>query len=82
MYSITALIKNEEHYDFFIYTGRPVVLNYRGKEQTITKGQKFGVRKSANGKQIRLVLDDALTRVFTIDLETANKLAKNLEPVS
>jgi hypothetical protein len=76
---VTALIKTSQHYDFFTYQGsKPVTVTYRDKDYEITKGTKFGVRKSANGKQIRLVIGNDVSRVFTISLDTARQLAKKV----
>jgi len=77
---VEALIKGEGVYQFFQYRGtKPVVLNFRGKEEYIEKGDKFGVRKSANGKQIRLIRPGAETRVFTLTSDQANSLAKGIK---
>jgi hypothetical protein len=80
MYSfLVARIKPADNYQFFTYEGkRPVPLDFRGKEILVTKGQKFGVRKSANKKAIRLILDDDVNRVFTISLDQARDLAKHV----
>ncbi len=76
---VVAAIKPAESYQFYTYKGKPMQIPYRGIEVPLTKGQKFGVRKSANGKKIRLVMGDEVSRVFTIDLELAKKLAKNIK---
>lgn len=82
MYSflaITARIKPDTDYDWFTYGGRkPVPVNYRGTERLITKGTRFGVRPSTNGKSIRLVFPNEITKVYTIDLDTAKALAKGV----
>jgi hypothetical protein len=81
MYScLVARIKGEDEYDFFTYTGPMIMLPFRGIEIPLSKGEKFGVRKSSNGKSIRLILGDDLNRVFTIDLETAKKIARSVGP--
>ena len=81
MYScLVARIKGEDEYDFFTYTGPMIMLPFRGIEIPLSKGEKFGVRKSSNGKSIRLILGDDLNHVFTIDLETAKKIARSVGP--
>jgi len=80
MYScLVARIKGEDEYDFFTYKGKPIDVPFRGITRTLEKGQRFGVRKSSNGKQIRLVFEGDLTRVMTIDLATAQKIAKGIK---
>lgn len=82
MYSflIQSLVKPETNYDFFSYSGaKPVEVSFRGKPIEIKKGMRFGVRKSSNGKMIRLIFPDDPTRVITIDLETAQRLAKGIK---
>ena len=79
MYSFLAAIKPATSYDWFTYTKGPAIeLDFRGKPVTISKGQKFGVRKSASGKNIRLVLPDEITKVLTITLDQAKALAKGV----
>lgn len=81
MYSflvVQSRIKPAEDYDFFTYDGPKMNLDFRGRPVTITKGTRFGVRKSSSQKAIRLVLGDDVNRVFTIDLPTAKKLAKHI----
>lgn len=84
MYSflvINARIKRPSEYEYFTYQGaRPVEVSFRGKPIMIDKGTVFGVRKSSNGKFIRLVIGDDITRVITIDLDTAKKLARKVGP--
>ena len=83
MYSslIKARIKGEDEYDWFSYTGPIIMLPFRGIDIPLAKGEKFGVRKSSNGKQIRLVMGDDLNRVFTITLEQAQAIAKHSSQV-
>jgi len=78
---VEAAIKPAENYDFFIYKGPTLQVPYRGIEVPLMKGQRFGVRKSRDGKKIRLVMDDEVNRVFTIPLELAQKIAKKVEAV-
>lgn len=76
----TARIKPTADYDMFTYNGkRPIALDFRGKEVMLERGMRFGVRKSADGKKIRLILDSDANRVFTISLDTAKQLAKNIK---
>jgi hypothetical protein len=82
MYSflITSRIKSGDEYDWYVYKGnKPVKVEFRGKSIKIEEGQKFGVRPSSSGKEIRLVFPNDLTRVITIDLATANKLANGIK---
>lgn len=76
---VEARIKPEDDYDFFTYQGKPLTIDSRGKHAEVKKGQRFGVRKSSNGKEIRMVLDDNVNRVFTLDLDTAKQLAKGIK---
>lgn len=77
---VHAQPKGEEHYKFYTYKGvKPVTLEFRGNPEVIKKGDKFGVRKSANGKQIRLILPDEETRVFTLSLDQAQALSKGIQ---
>lgn len=78
MYSCAA-IKPNASYEWFTFKGKtPVELDFRGKPVSISKGTKFGVRKSTNGKFIRLVLGDDVNRVLTVNLEQAKALAKGV----
>lgn len=82
MYSflIESRVLPEKDYQFFEYQGaKPVVIQFRGKPVEIAKGTRYGVRPSTNGKSIRLIFPKEPTRVFTIDLETAQKLAKGIK---
>lgn len=80
MYSflLESRVLPEQSYDFFIYQGNPVDVDFRGRIITIDKGTKFGVRPSSNGKQIRLIFPKDPTRVITIDMDTAKKLARGV----
>lgn len=79
MYScLVARIKPEENYDWFKYGGKPLEIPFRGITRTLEKGQQFGVRKSANGKQIRMIFKGDPTRVMTLDLPLAKKVAKGI----
>jgi len=76
---LLARIKPESDYEFFTYDGaKPVTVDFRGNPVTIKQGTRFGVRPSSNGKHIRLVFPNDPTRVITIDLATAQKLARNI----
>lgn len=80
MYSFVAgTIKPASNYEWFTYDGSPMLVNYRGADVKIERGQKFGVRKSGNGKQIRLVLGDDINRVITLTLDQAKRLARNVK---
>ena len=81
MYSflLESRIKPESDYDWFTYQGAPLTLDFRGNPVLIDKGMRFGVRKSSDGKKIRLVLPKDANRVLTIDVATAEKLAKGIK---
>jgi hypothetical protein len=82
MYScIVARIKSEDEYDWLQYKGKPLEIPFRGITRTLETGQKIGVRKSSNGKQIRMVFDGDLNRVMTLDLALARSIAKNVSVV-
>lgn len=81
MYSfcVEGAPKPSSAYEWFTYKGRkPVKLMYRGKEVKVETGQKFGVRKSRSGKDIRLIFPSAEGRVFTLTLKQAQDLAKGV----
>jgi predicted unusual protein kinase regulating ubiquinone biosynthesis (AarF/ABC1/UbiB family) len=72
-----ARIKGDDEYEWFKYTGSEFELSRKGKPHSLTKGDKFGVRRSSNGKQIRLVLESlGPTFVFTLSPEDAQAIAK------
>jgi hypothetical protein len=74
-----AAIKPEENYEFFTYRAKkPVMVDFRGKPVKIERGMKFGVRPSANKKNIRLIFPGDKTRVITLTQEQANQLAKGV----
>lgn len=76
---VDAAIKPAENYDWFTYTGPSLELPYRGSMIAINRNQRFGVRKSANQRHIRLVLGDDVNKVFTVEQDVANKLAKHIK---
>jgi hypothetical protein len=74
-----AAIKPEENYEFFTYrASKPVTVEFRGKPIKIEKGTKFGVRPSANKKNIRLIFPGDANRVITITDQQAKQLAKGV----
>ena len=76
---VQATPKDESHYDFFTYTGKkPVPIMFRGQEHLVEKGTRFGVRRSSNGKLIRLIFPDNKNKVFTLDPATAEHLAQGV----
>jgi hypothetical protein len=76
---LEAAIKPEEVYHWFTFKGKkPVTLDFRGQPEVISKGDKFGVRKSANGRNIRLILPQEETRVFTLTQKQAQDLASGV----
>lgn len=78
---LVARVKPAADYDFFVFNGKvPVVVEYRGVPYEVTRGQRFGVRPSSNKKQIRMIFENEPSRVFTITLDTARKLAKHVAP--
>lgn len=80
MYScLVARIKPEENYDWFTYKGRALEIPFRGITRTLDKGQEFGVRRSSSGKQIRMIFKGDPTRVMTLDLDLAKKVAKGIK---
>jgi len=81
MYSflLESRIKGEDEYSFFTYKkGPPITVDFRGQPREIKKGTRFGVRPSSNGKFVRLVFPGELTKVITVPMETAQKLAKGV----
>ena len=80
MYSfLTAAIKSVNHYHWYTYTGtKPVTVTYRGNPIVVSKGTRFGVRPSANKKDIRLVIGDDINRVITLTPDQAKSLSKGL----
>jgi hypothetical protein len=80
MYScLVARIKGEDEYDMFTYKGPSLEIPFRGITRTLEKGQRFGVRKSSSGKQIRMIFEGDPTRVMTLDLKLAQKIAKGVK---
>ena len=79
---MTAAIKGEEAYVWFLYTGPSLhAANDKGRTLSLEKGDKFGVRKSANLKSIRLITQEGgPNKVFTCDAEMAALLAKRCKP--
>ena len=74
-----ARIKDDDEYTWLKYTGKPISLNFRGKEVTLRPADKFGVRMSSNGKDKRFVIDApgfGLTKVFTLTPELEKHLSK------
>lgn len=83
MYSnliVRAAPKGAEHYQYFIYMGKKTIdLPYRGISIPLEPGQRFGVRKSADNKKIRLIIDGEINRVFTLPIDLATKIAKTVK---
>lgn len=80
MYScLVARIKPESDYEMFTYKGKTIDIPFRGITRPLTKGQRFGVRKSSNGKQIRMIFEGDPTRVMTLDLALGQKIAKGIK---
>lgn len=79
----TAVVKSLDHYEFFTFTGEGLTIrNAKGRPLTLNKGEQFGVRRSVNGRDIRLVTeDDGPTIIFSLDWDTAVFLGKKCVPV-
>ena len=77
-----AAPKDAAAYDWFTYTGKPLTAeNDKGRKLELKNGDKFGVRKSSNGKHIRLVTGaGGPGKVFTCDLPLATLLGKRCKP--
>lgn len=81
LYISTSLVKGEENYQWYKYKGKkPYAVSRRGGDVHIGAGDVFGIRGSANGKSIRLVLRGQLTKVFTITDTDVGALTKNSSP--
>ena len=81
----TSRIKGADDYTWLRYTGKPVILNFRGTRFTLTNGMEFGVRLSSNKKDKRLVVDHpdmGLTKVITLTPELENHLRTRVEKAS
>ena len=77
---IQSKIFSPSRYEWFTYVGRtPVEVSFRNKPIMIEKGMRFGVRKSVNGKDIRLIFDNDPNRVITLSLDQAQALAKGVK---
>lgn len=77
---VRAAPKSAEHYQYFVYKGKkPIAIPYRGISVDLEPGQRFGVRKSRDKKQIRLIIGDEVNRVFTLSLPIAEKIAKSVK---
>lgn len=80
MYScLVAKVLDETKYEFFTYKGGAIDIPFRGITRPLAKGQRFGVRKSSSGKQIRMIFEGDPTRVMTLDLKLAQKIAKGIK---
>ena len=78
---VESLIKDEQFYKFWIYTGKkPMSFNYRGTNYRLEPGDQFGVRESADKKKIRFILGEDVNRVFTIEHSALVTLSKNSKP--
>ncbi len=78
---VQGAVKPADAYQWFSFHGsKPVELSFRGKPVIIKKGTRFGVRPSVNKKDMRLVLPGEETKVITLTLDQAEKLAKGVRP--
>lgn len=77
-----AAPKDAAAYDWYEYTGKPLsAANDKGRKLSLKKGDKFGVRKSGNGKHIRLVTGaGGPGQVFTCELSLATLIGKRCKP--
>lgn len=80
---VESLVKPDSSYQWFQYRGKALLLKSKlGTTYTLQKGESFGVRKSSSGKQIRMIIQElGPSKVFTLDLETAQKLARTSIPI-
>jgi hypothetical protein len=77
-----SAVKSSEAYQWFTYSGKMLTLeSAKGYKLVLNKGSQFGVRKSSNGKFIRLVAPKQESKVFTLDLDMATRIAKYSTPV-
>lgn len=80
MYScLVAKVQEEAAYDFFTYGGAPVDVPFRGITRTLTAGQRFGVRKASSDKQIRMIFAGDPSRVMSLDIKLARKIAAGIK---
>lgn len=84
---VEAKPKSGDAYQWFTYTGKPLdLMSGVGTPLYLKKGQVFGVRKSSNGKQIRMITQElGPNKVFTLLPEVALSLGKHCtktEPVT
>lgn len=79
-----ALIKGLDKYKLSVYNGPTMNLTSKhGIKMMLRKGDKFGARKSASGKQLRFVFEAlGLTRVFSLDTALVAKIYKASKPTS
>lgn len=78
-----ALIKGIENYKWYRYNGPVHGLERHGVEDQLKKGEIFGVRPSSNGKKIRVILKSlGPTKVFTVEPDELNWIAKKSKPVT
>lgn len=77
----TALIKGAELYHFRVYTGRPISTS-GARQASLESGDVIGVRKSSNGREVRLVLPRLgpkyLNLVHTLTPDDQQTLSKNV----
>lgn len=78
--TVTARIKEANEYDWFLFTGKRSVTIIHGNGKTnvtLEPKTRFGMRVASSGKYYRLVTQETgLTRVFTLDAKTHDKLLK------
>jgi hypothetical protein len=79
---IESRIKPNEDYAWFTFTGKGFDgMNEAQRTVSLETGDRFGVRKSSDGKKIRLITEkDGPNKVYTCDLPTAQYLAKKCKP--
>lgn len=78
--TVTARVKEADEYDWFTFTGKRSVTIIHGNGKTsvtLEPHSRFGLRLSSSGKYYRMVTQETgLTRVFTLDKKTHEKLLK------
>ena len=72
----TSAIKGADKYSWYTVS-KPINIDTSKGGISLYKGDKYGVRKSSSGKDIRIVTErDGVNKVHTIDSATAQSLAK------
>ena len=77
--SVESAPKGTDAYQWYTYTGKPRdLVSGGGTPLYLKKGQSFGVRKSGDGKHIRLITKDlGPNKVFTLLPEVALDIGRH-----